>query len=74
MQLGASPEDEYFSIPRGRVLYDPRNRKSIIYHGNRTDKTRLALVASEFALKKWDARKDGHYMMGSAADQFFDED
>lgn len=74
MQLGASPDDEYFSIPRGRVLYDPTNRTSIIYHGNRTDETRLVVVATKFALKKWEARKDGHYMMGSAADQFFDED
>jgi hypothetical protein len=74
MQLGASPDDEYFSIPRGRVLYDPKNRTSIIYHGNRTDETRLALVATKFDLKKWEAKKDGHYMMGSAADLFFDED
>ena len=73
MQLGATLVDEYFSIPRGRVMYDPGRDKAIIYHGNRTDATRLALIAAKFELRNWEARLDGHYMMGSAADRYFDE-
>lgn len=74
MRFQAEQDDEYFSVPRGRVLYDPRRKKSIIYHGNRTAKSRLPLIAAEFALKHWESLQDVHYMMGSAADRFFHED
>jgi hypothetical protein len=71
IQLGANPADEYYSIPRGRVLYDTRRKTSIIYHGNQTDPRRLSLIAKEFGLVKWVADLDGHYMMGAAADDYF---
>jgi hypothetical protein len=74
MRLRARRDDEYFSVPRGRVLYHPKRQKSIIYHGNQTSTVRLQLIAAEFALENWEARLDGHYMMGPAADQFFDEE
>ena len=61
MQFGASPDGEYFSVPRGRVKYDPTRKISIIFHGNRTDESRLPLIASKFHLQNWEARKDGHY-------------
>ncbi len=73
MRFRAGQGDEYFSVPRGRVLYDPRRQKSIIYHGNHTTAVRLPLIATEFALENWESRQDGHYMMGSAANRFFDE-
>lgn len=63
MLLGAYPVDDYFSIPRGRVMYDPERQISIIFHGNRTDESRLPLIAAEFSLGGWEARRDGHYMI-----------
>ncbi|MCO8122622.1 hypothetical protein NHH03_12820 [Stieleria sp. TO1_6] len=63
MLLDAEPDDEYFSVPRGRVKYDPTRKISIIFHGNRTDESRLPLIASKFQLQKWEARKDGHYVI-----------
>jgi len=74
MRFRAEQDDEYFSVPRGRVLYDPKRQKSIIYHGNHTSAVRLSLIAAEFALENWEPRLDGHYMMGPAADRFFDEE
>jgi len=74
MQFGAGEDDEYFSIPRGRVLWNAANQTSVIYHGNGTDQSRLQQIAKVFKLTKWTAHPDIHYMMGSAADRMFDDD
>lgn len=63
MQLEAEPNDEYFSVPRGRVKYDPARKISIIFHGNHTAESRLPLIAAKFGLKEWEARRDGHYII-----------
>jgi hypothetical protein len=63
MQLGAEPDDEYFSVPRGRVKYDPERNISIIFHGNHTAESRLPMIAAKFGLQNWEARKDGHYVI-----------
>ncbi len=63
MQLDAEPEDEYVSVPRGRVRYDPKRDKSVIFHGNRTAQTRMPLIAARFGLENWETRQDGHYKM-----------
>jgi beta-phosphoglucomutase-like phosphatase (HAD superfamily) len=63
MQFGAEPDDEYFSIPRGRVKYDPKRKIAVIFHGNRTSESRLPLIAEKFELQNWEARKDGHYVI-----------
>jgi hypothetical protein len=73
IQLGAYPVDEYYSIPRGRVMYDTIRNVSIIYHGNQTDAARLSLIAEEFELVNWVAHLDDHYMMGDAADEYFND-
>lgn len=74
MQLGVGPDDEYFSVPRGRVLWDPKTKISVIYHGNATSAERLEKIAEEFGLTNWISRRDIHYSMGSEADGlFFDE-
>lgn len=70
-QLGIGPHVEYFSIPRGRVLWDPNKRQSIIYHGNATSSDRLKIIAKEFGLSKWISERDVHYLMGDAADDLF---
>jgi len=74
MRFRAGRDDEYFSVSRGRVLYDPKRQKSIIYHGNQTTPSRLQLIAAEFALEDWESRQDGHYMTGPAADRFYYEE
>ena len=71
MQLGVGPDDEYFSIPRGRVLWDPKKKISLIYHGNATSSDRLRKIAEEFGLTKWISRRDIHYAMGNEADELF---
>ncbi len=63
MQFGASPDDDYFSVPRGRVKFEPATGKYIILHGNKTSASRLPLIAAKFGLTNWEARKDGHYVI-----------
>ena len=73
MRYNASEDDEYFSIPRGRVLWDPVNLQSIVCHGNETSATRLKEIAAFFKLTDWTAQTDIHHMMGNAADHAFDD-
>jgi len=73
MQFGLTDFEEYFSIPRGRVLWSPAKRTSIIYHGNATTPERLNKIAAEFSLKTWESRTDIHYMMGDAINDLFDD-
>ena len=72
-QFGLSDDDEYFSVPRGRVLWSPSKKTSIIYHGNATTPDRLQKIAAEFSLSDWEACSDIHYMMGDAIDDLFDD-
>ena len=72
MQFSAGIDDEYFSIPRGRVLWNPVTRKSVIYHGDATSAERLRESAKVFKLTDWTSSTDTHYMTGSAADREFD--
>ena len=73
MSYEAGEDDEYFSIPRGRVLWNPLKLQSIIYHGNRTDIQRLQEIAAVFKLSAWTGRIKAHYMMGDAASRLFDD-
>ena len=74
LQLRVDPNDEYFSVPRGRVLWDPKKKISVIYHGNATSAERLKKIAEEFGLTNWISHRDIHYTLGSEADGlFFDE-
>jgi len=72
-QMGISPQEEYFSVPRGRVIYDRLRQTAIIYHGNQTTRSRLALIAAEFQLERWESQLDTHYLIGSEVDQLFDD-
>ncbi len=73
MQFGLTDFEEYFSVPRGRVLWSPAKRTSIIYHGNSTTSERLEEIASVFQIGKWESRTDIHYMMGRSVDDLFDD-
>jgi hypothetical protein len=74
-QFHCSRDDDYFVVPRGRVLFERRSDAGVIYHGNETDAATLRRIAKAFNLKRWRAEVDEHYLMGSAADQLFgDED
>lgn len=74
MLLDAGTDDEYFSVPRGRVMWNPTERVSIIHHGNGTPAARLPEIAKEFELTKWVPRADINYTMRTAADRLFDDD
>lgn len=74
LRLKRSADDEYFCIPRGRVLIRSGTGQGMIYHGSATTQARLALIAVEFNLEKWKAAIDLHYEFGAAADALFDDD
>ena len=73
MQFGLTEFTEYFSIPRGRVLWSPAKQSSIIYHGNSTNPERLDKIANVFHLGEWESRTDIHYMMGDSIDHLFED-
>lgn len=55
--------EEYFSIPRGRVVYHQDTEQFTVYHGNNLRKTDLKKVAAAFHLPKDTTRfeQDFHY-------------
>ncbi|WP_152100017.1 hypothetical protein [Lacipirellula parvula] len=72
--INKSPSDEYFGVPRGRVLYDTGEGRGVIYHGSATSPVRLNDVAEAFQLNAWVAATDLHYEMGDIVDEMFDDD
>ncbi len=72
-QFGRAAREEYFSVPRGRVIYDRRKKRGIIYHGPSTSPERLQEIAEEFQLREWVSRLDEHYYMDADADWLFEE-
>jgi hypothetical protein len=72
-KLGWTTEDEYSSVPRGRVLLDADSLTGVIVHGPATKPNRLALIARRFGLVKWRAELDRHYFTGEDADRLFEE-
>lgn len=62
---------EYFSIPRGRVLWHRVRDLGIIYHGNATPAGVLPKLARLFGLPKWEAHQDSHYLVGDALEAFY---
>jgi hypothetical protein len=73
-RLGRTHRDEYFCVPRGRVVYDARNDCGIIYHGPSFSQERIDLIARQFNLNRWIATVDLHYSTGADADALFDDD
>lgn len=73
-EFGKLPSDEYFEVPRGRVLYDVGQGRGVIYHGRSTPPERLRGIAEAFRLQAWRAAVDLHYEMGDAVDELFDDD
>ena len=75
VKLGHKEVDEYFCVPRGRVLWDTRKRRGIILHGPATSHERLELIAQRFTLGEgWRAETDCHYYTDADADRLFDEE
>ena len=56
-------QDEYFSIPRGRVVYHTDTKKFYVYHGNNVTKSDLQKVTKLFCLPKESTsfEQDLHY-------------
>lgn len=74
-KLGRTIADEYFCVPRGRVLWDATNQRGIILHGPATSVERLKLIAQRFNLGEgWRAETDCHYYTDADADRLFDEE
>ena len=69
--LNADPAQEYFEIPRGRVVYDVVGKRGVIYHGNETKDSQLTVIARASGYRDWIAVLDNHYLMGAAADALF---
>jgi hypothetical protein len=72
-KLGRTTEDEYFSVPRGRVLLEVASLIGVILHGPATKPKRLTLIARRFGLATWRAELDAHYFTGEDADGLFEE-
>ena len=70
-RFGMSTEDEYFEVPRGRVLLKRRTGEGVVYHGNATTQLRLRKIAAHFKLTKWIAQRNEHYDVGPDADALF---
>lgn len=73
-RLNKSQADEYFVVPRGRVLLNRRSKEGIVLHGPATTEDRLMRIADEFNLSKWRAEIDSHYFTGKDADQLFEDE
>lgn len=73
-KLGRTTDDEYFSVPRGRVLLEIDGLTGIILHGPATKPNRRALIARRFGLAKWRSELDQHYFTGEDADRLFADD
>jgi hypothetical protein len=73
-QFDLSSEDEYFDVPRGRVLLRRQTGEGLVYHGNATSSSRLRKIAARFKLSEWTAQRNEHYDMGPEADAQFDDE
>lgn len=71
--LGMTEDDEYFIVPRGRVLYRSMNGRGLIYHGRGTSQRRLQEVAKAFRLTAWDSCLDDHYAVDEDAYRVFED-
>jgi hypothetical protein len=72
--FGRREADNYFDVPRGRVLWSRETDCGIIYHGNETQPATLKRIAKLYGLIKWNGHIDEHYLMGDEADALFDSD
>ena len=68
-----TPDEEYFVVPRGRVLLDAKRETGIIYHGNSTQNSQIERIAAMFGYTTWEGRIDDHYLTGDAADRLLDD-
>jgi hypothetical protein len=69
--FGRNKDDEYFVVPRGRVLVQRNTGRGLIYHGDATPGATLKRIAKLFRLSTWTRQTDGHYMIG--VDDLFDD-
>jgi hypothetical protein len=72
--FGRTEAHNYYDVPRGRVLLNRKTGRGLIYHGNATRRAVLRRIAKLYGLSKWDDHTDGHYLMGAAADELFDNE
>lgn len=72
-QFGMTSDSEYFTVPRGRVIFRS-NGEAVILHGPSTSRSRLKRIAERFQLDRWGSLIDEHYFIGSDADELFREE
>jgi hypothetical protein len=73
-KFGKTARDEYFIVPRGRVILHGRTGRGVIYHGTGTSAERLKPIAAAFNLANWKAVVDLHYETGAALDDIWEYD
>jgi hypothetical protein len=72
--LGLTGDDEYYDVPRGRVLVRQQTGAGLIYHGTSTPPGRLRKIAARFRLSEWTAKLDDHYQLDPDLDAMFGDD
>ena len=72
--LSCSDAAEYFSVPRGRILWHRVHHQGIVYHGNASQTGVIKKLARVFGLPKWKAQMDVHYLTGDALEEYYSID
>lgn len=71
--FGRQQTDDYFEVPRGRVLVRRREGHGILLHGNATSNATLKRIAKIFQIDEWTGQLDEHYLTGPESDRLFDD-
>lgn len=64
-------DEEYFVVPRGRVLLRRQDGAGVIYHGDATSNAMLKRIAKLFELATYTTVVNGHYLMD--AEEYFND-
>ena len=70
-ELSYPSSAEYFTVPRGRILWDTVHQCGVVYHGNSTPATAVKQLARIYKLPRWQLRLDEHYLTGEALEDFY---
>jgi hypothetical protein len=72
-RFALTSQDDYYDVPRGRVLLHRRTGEGLICHGNSTSQTRLRKIAAFFQLTTWTALRKTLYDMSPDTDALSEE-
>ena len=72
-RFNLTPQDDYYDVPRGRVLLRRGTGEGLIFHGNATSQTRLRKIAAFFQLTTWTPLRRTLYDMSPETDALSEE-